>query len=103
MAKTLNAAYTKPFIRHASIGPSCALACFDPGGEDAALEVWSHSQGVYNLRKDLGLAFGLPPERIRVHHVQGAGCYGHNGADDVAFDAAWLARACPGRPVRGQW
>jgi nicotinate dehydrogenase subunit B len=99
VARTLRAAYSKPFIRHASIGPSCALAVFDQG----ALQVWSHSQGVYNLRKDLGLALGLAPERIVVQHVQGAGCYGHNGADDVAFDAAWLARACPSRPVRVQW
>src|SRR6185369_12624663 len=29
--------------------------------------------------------------------------YGHNGADDVALDAALLARAVPGRPVQVQW
>lgn len=98
-ARTLRAAYSKPFVRHASIGPSCALALFERG----ALKVWSHSQGVYNLRKDLALALGMPPQGIVVQHVQGAGCYGHNGADDVAFDAAWLARACPARPVRVQW
>ena len=97
--RTLAASYSKPFVRHASIGPSCALALFD--GD--ALEVWTHSQAIYNLQKDLGLAFDLPAGDIRVRHVQGAGCYGHNGADDVAFDAAWLARACPGRPVRVQW
>jgi nicotinate dehydrogenase subunit B len=99
VASTARASYSKPFIRHASIGPSCALALSEPDG----LRVWSHSQGIYNLRKDLAIAFGLAPERIRVQHVQGAGCYGHNGADDVAFDAAWLARACAGRPVRVQW
>ena len=49
------------------------------------------------------LIFGLPPERIVVEHVEGAGCYGHNGADDVALEAALLARAVPGRPVRLQW
>ena len=97
--RTLRASYDKPFIRHAAIGPSCALA----RSEGEALEVWTHSQAIYNLRRDLGLAFGLPAERIRVRHVQGAGCYGHNGADDVAYDAAWLARACPGRAVRVQW
>jgi nicotinate dehydrogenase subunit B len=99
VAKTLRAQYSKPFIRHASIGTSCALAVVEGG----ALHVWSHSQGVYNLQKDLGLAFGMVVEDIVVQHVQGAGCYGHNGADDVAFDAAWLARACPGTPVRVQW
>lgn len=98
-ARTVRASYSKPFIRHASIGPSCALALSAHDG----LQVWSHSQGIYNLRKDLAIAFGLTPECIRVQHVQGAGCYGHNGADDVAFDAAWLARACAGLPVRVQW
>lgn len=98
-ARTLRAAYSKPFIRHASIGPSCALAVFEGG----TLSVWSHSQGIYNLRRDLALALDVAPGDIVVRHVQGAGCYGHNGADDVAFDAAWLARACPTRPVRVQW
>ena len=97
--RTLRASYTKPFIRHASIGPSCALASFD----GVSFEVWTHSQGIYNLRKDLGMALGTAMDRIVVRHVQGAGCYGHNGADDVAYDAAWLARACNGRPVRVQW
>lgn len=97
--KTFRAAYSKPFIKHGSIGPSCALAL----AGDGTLEVWSHTQGIFNLRKDLSLAFGLPESAIVVRHVQGAGCYGHNGADDVAYDAAWLARRCPGRPVRVQW
>jgi CO/xanthine dehydrogenase Mo-binding subunit len=96
---TFRAAYSKPFIKHGSIGPSCALAL----AGDGSLEVWSHTQGIFNLRKDLSLAFGLPETAIVVQHVQGAGCYGHNGADDVAYDAAWLARRCPGRPVRVQW
>jgi CO/xanthine dehydrogenase Mo-binding subunit len=65
--------------------------------------VWSHCQGVYNLRADLAIACALPPESIVVEHVEGAGCYGHNGADDVAFDAVLLARAAGGRPVRVQW
>ena len=67
------------------------------------MQVWSHSQGVYNLRADLALVLALPPERIVVEHVEGAGCYGHNGADDVALDAVLLARAAHGRPVRVQW
>ena len=46
---------------------------------------------------------GLPKERVRCIHVEGSGCYGHNGADDVAADAALLARAWPGKPVRVQW
>jgi nicotinate dehydrogenase subunit B len=65
--------------------------------------VWTHSQGVYNLRSDLAMVLGQPAERIVVQHVEGAGCYGHNGADDVALDAALLAREAGGRPVRLQW
>lgn len=96
---TLRASYAKPFLKHASIGPSCALARM----QDGILEVWTHSQGIYNLQRDLASALAMPAEAITVRHVQGAGCYGHNGADDVAFDASWLARACPGVPVRVMW
>jgi len=97
--KTLEATYTKPYIAHASIGPSCALAELKEG----RLTVWSHTQGVFPLRRDLAKALGMPESAIRVAHAQGAGCYGHNGADDAALDAALLARAVPGRPVRLQW
>ena len=86
-------------MAHASIAPSCALARFD----GQALEVWSHSQGIFNLRKDLALAFAMEPDAIVVQHVEGGGCYGHNPADDVAFDAAWLAHSAGGRAVRVLW
>ncbi len=98
-AQVFNASYSKPDIAHASIAPSCALAQMS----GAQLTVWTHSQGIYNLRTDLALAFGMDAADITVRHVESAGCYGHNGADDVAFDAAWLARAMPGQPVRVQW
>lgn len=97
--RTLRAVYTKPWIAHASLAPSCALACWS--GD--RLQVWTHSQGIFNLRRDLALAFGLAVESVEVQHVEGAGCYGHNGADDVAFDAAWLARQAGGQPVRVVW
>lgn len=99
-AQRISAEYSRPYIQHASIGLSCALAHWHG---DTQLEVWSHSQGIFNLRRDLALAFALPNEQVQVHHAEGAGCYGHNGADDVAFDAAWLAKLVPGRPVRVQW
>ena len=91
--------YLKPYLAHASIGPSCAIATW----EGQALRVLSHSQGVFNLRADLALVFGLPEGAIAVTHAEGAGCYGHNGADDAALDAALLARQVPGRPVRLRW
>jgi CO/xanthine dehydrogenase Mo-binding subunit len=84
---------------HGSIGPSCALAELKEG----KLTVWTHSQGVFPLRRDLAKALSLGADAIRCIHVEGSGCYGHNGADDVALDAALLARAVEGRPVRVQW
>ena len=97
--KTLEASYTKPYISHAPIGPSCAIAQF----QGDKLLVWSHSQGIFNLRRDLAMALGMREGAIVVRHVEGSGCYGHNGADDVALDAALLARAAGGRPVQVQW
>src|SRR5262249_39157609 len=99
-ARTVRRQYSRPFIAHASMAPSCAIAQWTAADK---LQVWSHCQGVYNLRADIGLALGMPVENIVVRHVEGAGCYGHNGADDVAFDAVVLARAAQGRPVRLQW
>jgi CO/xanthine dehydrogenase Mo-binding subunit len=99
VARTLRGEFTKPYLAHASIGPSCAIAQWD----GTALHVRTHSQGIYNLQADLALALDLSRDRILVEHVEGAGCYGHNGADDVALDAVLLARAAPGRPVRVQW
>ena len=97
------AEFQRPFVQHASIGLCCALAQWSEQASGQHLEVWTHSQGIYNLRRDLALAFDQPAKQVQVSHVEGAGCYGHNGADDVAFDAAWLARCVPGRPVRVQW
>jgi nicotinate dehydrogenase subunit B len=90
--------YSRPFLAHASIGPSCALARWDAG----QLTVCSHSQGVFALRRELAAYFNIALEQVTVSHADGAGCYGHNGADDVAVDAAILARVAS-RPVRLQW
>jgi len=97
--RNLEARYTRPFQAHGSIGPSCAVAQWT----DGKLRVWTHSQGVYPLRNDLANVFGMEVKDIRCTHAEGAGCYGHNGADDVALDAALVARATGGRPVKLQW
>ena len=98
-AASSEATYHRPYLAHASIGPSTATARFTDGG----LRVWSHGQGPYRLRDELARALDLPPARVTVVHAEGAGCYGHNGADDAALDAALLARAVPGRPVQVTW
>jgi nicotinate dehydrogenase subunit B len=100
VARTLRRQYSRPFIAHASIAPSCAIAQWT---DEENVRIWSHCQGVYNLRTDVALALKMPLQNIVVEHVEGAGCYGHNGADDVAFDAVLLARAAGGRPLRLQW
>jgi nicotinate dehydrogenase subunit B len=97
--KTLSARYRKPFQLHASIGPSCAVAQL----VDGKYTVWSHTQGVFPLREALAELLGVDKSLIHCIHVEGSGCYGHNGADDVAADAILLARALPGKPVRVQW
>jgi len=97
--KTLEATYTRPYQAHGSIGPSCAVAEF----VDGAMTVWTHTQGVYPDRQGIAEMLRMPPASVRLIHVEGSGCYGHNGADDAAADAALIARALPGRPVRVQW
>jgi len=93
------ATYHRPYQMHASIGPSCAVAHFQNG----AMTIWSHTQGVYPDRAAIAELLGMEVDRVRIIHVEGAGCYGHNGADDAAADAALIAQAVPGRPVRVQW
>jgi nicotinate dehydrogenase subunit B len=93
------ATYTRMHIAHASVAPSCALALYREG----RLQVWTHSQGVYPLRAALARTLNLDPAAISVKHVQGPGCYGHNGADDAAADAAVIALRMPGKPVRVRW
>ena len=93
------ATYTKPHIAHASISPSCGLSLY----KDGQLTVWTHCQGVFPLRAALARALKLDASKIIVQHVQGAGCYGHNGADDAAADAAIIAMKMPGKPIRVRW
>jgi CO/xanthine dehydrogenase Mo-binding subunit len=91
--------YTRMHIAHASVAPSCGLALY----RDGRLTVWTHSQGVYPLRDALVRTLTLDPAAISVKHVQGPGCYGHNGADDAAADAAIIAFRRPGEPVKVRW
>ena len=97
--RTIEATYTRPYQSHGSVGPSCAVAQL----ADGAMTVWSHTQGVYPDRQAIADMLRMPPVSIRVIHVEGSGCYGHNGADDAAADAAMIARVLPGVPVRVQW
>ena len=98
-AHTLTAAYSRPYQMHASLGPSAALALLSNG----KLTLWSHSQGIFRLRAAIAPVLGMAEADIHVIYQEGSGCYGHNGADDAALDAALLARALPERPVSLKW
>ena len=95
----LQATYSRPFIMHASLAPSAAWAKFYNG----RLKIFSASQGIEPLRGVVARTLDMPVEDIDVDHVDGSGCYGHNGADDATLDAALVARALPGRGVLVQW
>jgi CO/xanthine dehydrogenase Mo-binding subunit len=97
-ARPIRATYRWPFQLHASIGPSCAVA--DVRGNVAT--VYSSTQGAHQLVAPIAALLGMPSDSVRVVFTEGSGCYGHNGADDVAGDAALLSQAV-GRPVRVQW
>jgi CO/xanthine dehydrogenase Mo-binding subunit len=99
-ARRMISEYSRPYLMHASLAPSAAVALLDVNGR---LTVWSHSQGIELLRGCLARALRMDAGNIRVVHTAGAGCYGHNGADDAALDAALCATALPGRPVLLQW
>jgi CO/xanthine dehydrogenase Mo-binding subunit/aerobic-type carbon monoxide dehydrogenase small subunit (CoxS/CutS family) len=98
-AHTLAATYCRPYHMHASLGPAAAAAHM----VDGKLTVWTQAQGVFPPRASIAHVLGMSEEDIRVIHREGSGCYGHNGADDAALDAALLARALPGRPVLLKW
>jgi len=97
-AKTLKARYTWPFQMHGSIGASCAVA--DVKRDSAT--IWSSTQGAHTLKSAIAQLIGLPAEGVHVIWTEGSGCYGHNGSDDAAADAALLSQAI-GKPVRLQW
>ncbi|MGZ9719511.1 xanthine dehydrogenase family protein molybdopterin-binding subunit [Rhizobium miluonense] len=97
--KTAGGRYSRQWISHGSIGPSCAIAWM----LDGLLTIWTHSQGTFDVRRVAAELLGLSIDKIRAIHAEGAGCYGQNGADDVAAEAALIAMAVPGRPVRLQW
>jgi CO/xanthine dehydrogenase Mo-binding subunit/aerobic-type carbon monoxide dehydrogenase small subunit (CoxS/CutS family) len=98
-SQTLNAVYYRPYQMHASLGPSAAAAQL----VDGQLTIWVHSQGVFPIRSAVAQVIGMETEAIRVIQTEGAGCYGHNGSDDAALDAALLAVRLPGIPVLLKW
>ena len=98
-ARSLQAEYFRPYHMHGSIGPACGVAQF----KDGDMTVWACSQGMFPLRAAIAELTRLPVPKVRCIHMEGSGCYGHNGADDAAADAAYIAFRMPGPPIRVQW
>jgi CO/xanthine dehydrogenase Mo-binding subunit len=97
-ARRIKATYDFAVQTHATIGPSCAVADF----KDGKLTVWTSSQATHSMQHELSVVTGLSREAIRLVFIEGAGCYGRNGTEDAAADAALISIAV-GQPVRVQW
>lgn len=96
--RRLTARFLRPYLLHASVGPTCAVADW----RDDGATIFTHSQGIYPLRGQMARVLSVPVDSLTLIHAPGAGCYGHNGADDVALDAALLSRAVKA-PVMVLW
>jgi nicotinate dehydrogenase subunit B len=96
--RTLAATYEWPIQSHACMGPSCAVA--EVTADRAT--IWTGSQSTHRFRVTFARLLGLPQDKVRLIYLDGSGCYGMNGHEDAAADAALLSRAV-GRPVRVQW
>jgi nicotinate dehydrogenase subunit B len=99
IAGSFSATYERPYQMHASLGASAAMAEFT----DGHMTVWTHTQGIFPLRQSIADTLGLATENVRLIHQPGPGCYGHNGSDDAALDAALVAREFPGKAVLLKW
>lgn len=97
-AKKVSASYFWPMQSHASLGPSCAIA--DVKADSAT--VWTASQGTHGNQGTFARFLKLPKDKVRMIYLEGSGCYGMNGHEDAAADAAIISQAV-GRPVRVQW
>lgn len=98
--KVIEATYMRPYQMHGSIGTSAAIA--ELGG-DGVMTIHTHSQSVFDTGDAIAELLGIDKAKVHCIHTQGSGCYGHNMADDAAADAALLAKAVPGKPVKLQY
>ncbi len=96
-ATVMRSTFLHPYQMHGSLASSCAVV--DVQGGQAT--IWAATQNVFALRSTMAMMLGVTPEAVRVAFRRGSGCYGLNGVDAAAFDAALLSQAV-GKPVRVQ-
>lgn len=100
-AKKLTASYQMPFIKHAPIGPTMALADVR---KDGSVYIYTHNQNPQALRGEIAMMLSIPPDNIIVRTFSGPGHYGRsNGGNAGTEDEAVLLSQAVGRPVRVQW
>ena len=98
-SKTLNSIYKKSYLMHAPLAPSAACAIF----KNKKFEIYSHSQALHDLKGTLVKAFNMKEEDITLIFAPGSGCYGHNGADDAAFEVSLLSKEFPNQHILLKW
>lgn len=99
--KKFSATYHFPFMKHAPIGPTMAVADVKP---DGTVHLHTHNQNPQALRGEIAMMLGTTPDHVIVHTHPGAGHYGRsNGGNSGAEDDAVLLSQAVGRPVRVQW
>ncbi len=99
--KKLSATYELPYMKHAPIGPTIAVADARP---DGMVYVHTHNQNPQTLRGQIAMMLGTSTDNVIVRTYAGSGHYGRsNGGNAGAEDEAVILSKAVGRPVRVQW
>jgi isoquinoline 1-oxidoreductase len=98
-AHKLDASYTVAYIAHAPLEPRAAVAQWT----DGKLTVWMGTQRPFAVRDDLADVFHVPEKNVRVIVPDTGSAYGGKHTSDAGLEAARLARATGGRPVKLVW
>jgi CO/xanthine dehydrogenase Mo-binding subunit len=100
-ARKLSATYELPFMKHAPIGPTIAVADARP---DGTVYIYTHNQNPQMLRGQIAMMLGTSIDNVVVRVFAGSGHYGRsNGGNAGAEDEAVILSKAVGRPVRVQW
>lgn len=97
-AKTVEAAYSYPFVSHASMEPQNCTAWF----HDGALELWAPTQNPAAGQNLVASTLGLPKEKIKLHITRSGGGFGRRLSADYIAEAAAIAQRFK-VPVKLTW